>query len=83
VVFFSRGGNPHIAKLPGGDIASYPYYGGYDYHTKTQLAGDQASGFTVTYADGSVNVYGMLVTNLNGQFYGAYLSAQVKRSRAD
>ena len=52
------------------------YYTTNDYLTGTTLTGDTTNGFTLTYQDGSKDVYGFIVTNSNfsGNFFGAFLT---------
>jgi RHS repeat-associated protein len=47
---------------------------GKDYITNTQLSGNTASGFTLTYPDGSQEVFGLIVTNNGGTFLNALLT---------
>ncbi len=57
------------------------FYGTNDYLTYAQLSGNTNSGFTLSYPDGSQNVYGFMVTNSSGAFQDAFLS-QRKNAQA-
>jgi RHS repeat-associated protein len=54
------------------------YYGtNLDYLTNTRLTGDITSGLTLLYPDGSQDVFGLLVTNIDGLFNKAMLTQRV------
>src|SRR5579859_332893 len=50
------------------------YYTTNDYLTNTRLTGDTTNGFTLTYPDGSQDVYGFVVTNNSGVFQEGFLT---------
>jgi RHS repeat-associated protein len=66
----SSGSN--VVHFPGGGASTYS--GATDYLTNTRLTGDTNSGFTVAYPDGSVCVYGLIITNGSGTFQKALLT---------
>jgi RHS repeat-associated protein len=61
-----------VVYFPGG--GSTTYYTTNDYLTDTTLSGNMTNGFTVSYPDGSKDVYGFVVTNTSGTFPEAFLS---------
>ena len=63
----------NVVYFPGGGQRTY--YTAKDYLTSTTLSGDTNSGFTVSYPDGSQDVYGFVVTNSGGGFLYAFLTA--------
>ena len=52
------------------------FYGTNDYLTNTRLGGDTTNGFTLSYPDGSQDVYGFIVTNNSGAFQKAFMTAR-------
>jgi hypothetical protein len=62
------------------DVVLYPgggqrtYYTTNDYLTDTTISGNTTNGFTVSYPDGSQDVYGFVVTNNSGVFQEAFLT---------
>ena len=65
IVFFADGGQQ---TYTGTNI---------DYVTGTRLAGNTTNGFTLFYADGSQDVYGLIVTNNSGAFLEAFLTQRL------
>lgn len=49
------------------------YYTTNDYLTNTRLTGDFTNGFTLSYPDGSQDIYGLIVSNI-GSVFQAYLT---------
>ncbi len=62
----------NVVNFPDGGQRTY--YTTNDYLTGTILTGDTTNGFTLTYPDGSKDVYGFIVTNSTGNFFGAFLT---------
>jgi RHS repeat-associated protein len=62
----------NVVHLPGG--GTYTLAGTNDYYSNIQLSGDTNSGYTVSYPDGSKDVYGLVVTNSAGNFLSAFLT---------
>jgi RHS repeat-associated protein len=50
------------------------FYGTNDYLSNGHLTGDTTNGFTMSYPDGSQDIYGFIVTNNSGVFQEAFLS---------
>jgi len=65
----------NVVNFPNG--GQQTYYTTNDYLTGTTLTGDTTNGFTLTYQDGSKDVYGFIVTNSSGDFLEAFLSQYV------
>jgi YD repeat-containing protein len=61
VVYFANGGSRTYATTN-------------DYLTNTRLIGNTTNGFTLSYPDGSKDVYGFIVTNSSGAFLNAFLT---------
>jgi RHS repeat-associated protein len=64
-----------VAYFPGGGARTY--YTTNDYLTQTTLSGDATNGFTITYPDGSRDVYGFIVTNGSGVFQSAFMTKRL------
>jgi RHS repeat-associated protein len=62
----------NVVYFPGGGATTY--YTTNDYQTGTTLIGSITNGFTLTYPDGSKDVYNEIVTNSYGDFLEALLS---------
>ena len=62
----------NTVNFPGG--GQQTFYATNDYVTNTRLTGNTNSGFTLSYPDGSQNIYGLIVTNSNGAFQEAFLT---------
>lgn len=61
-----------VIHFPGGGQCTYTTTN--DYLTATTLAGNTTNGFTLSYPDGSKDVYGLIITNGGGVFLKAYLT---------
>lgn len=48
-----------------------------DYLTMSSLSGSTNLGFTITFPDGSQNIYGFIVTNSSGNFQEAFLTQMI------
>jgi RHS repeat-associated protein len=71
--FVTRDWNSNnVVNFPGGGQRTY--YTPNDYLTDTSLAGDTTNGFTLSYPDGSKDVYEFVVTNASGVFLEAFLT---------
>jgi RHS repeat-associated protein len=73
------GASPGVdVSTPGGGKVSFygDGTGAYqvDRSTHTKLSGDITNGFTVSYSDGSADVYGFITTNSTGAFSRAFMS---------
>lgn len=66
------GNSNYTVHFPGGRERTFS--GTNDYLTNTRLTGDGTNGFTLSYPDGSKDVYGCLVTNSAGAFWRAFVS---------
>jgi len=64
----------NVVYLPGG--RQRIYYTTNDYLTNTRLIGDFTNGFTLSYPDGSQDIYGLVVSNIGGIFQ-AYLTKRL------
>jgi RHS repeat-associated protein len=74
--YVSRDANANnVVYFPGGGHRTY--FTTNDYLTGTSLGGNTTSGFTVSYPDGSQDVYGFVVTNSGGGFLNAFLTARL------
>jgi hypothetical protein len=62
----------NVVYFPGGGQRTY--YTTNDYLTDTVLTGNATTGFTLTYPDGSRNIYNFIVTNNSGVFQEAFLT---------
>jgi YD repeat-containing protein len=65
----------NVVHFPGGGQRTY--FTTNDYLTDTILTENTTNGFTVLYPDGRQDVYGFVVTNHNGAFLGAYMTARL------
>lgn len=72
-----------VVNLSGGGQTTFQ--GTNDFLTNARLSGNTTNGFTVSYPDGSQDVYGFVVTNGAGTFARAFLSerwnAQAQKTR--
>ena len=65
----------------GSNVVHFPYGGDEafsgttNYLTNTRLTGNTSSGFTLSYPDGSQDIYGFVVSNSTGAFEEAFLTA--------
>jgi len=66
---------PNVVLFPGGKEVSF--VAGQDLLTDTRLSGNTNAGFSVSYPDGSQDIYGFIVTNSAGVFLGAYLTQRL------
>jgi RHS repeat-associated protein len=62
----------NVVLFPGG--GQRPFNNDQDYVTDATITGNTTSGFTVSYPDGSKDVYGMIVTNSGGTFLKAFMT---------
>lgn len=65
----------YTVYFPGGRQRTF--YNPYDNVTDTTLSGNTNSGFTVSYPDGSQDIYDFVVTNSSGAFQQAFLTARI------
>jgi RHS repeat-associated protein len=65
----------NVVYLPGGGQTTF--YTTNDYLTDTTLTGNITNGFTLSYPDGSKNVYGYIITNSSGTFLEAFLTQRL------
>ena len=70
--FVSLDATNAVVQLPVGGTITFT--NGTDYLTNTQLTGSTNAGFTLSYADGSKEVYGLVVTNATGAFLKAFMT---------
>ena len=61
-----------VVSFPGGSRSIFTSTN--DYRTDTRLTGGTTTGYTLSYPDGSKNVYGFLVTNSAGAFRKAMMT---------
>lgn len=62
----------NVVCFPGGGQRTF--YGTNDYLTSASLSGNTNDGFTLSYPDGSKDVYGFIVTNNSGTFLKAFMT---------
>jgi RHS repeat-associated protein len=62
----------NVVYFPGGGQRTFTAAS--DYITNTRLTGSTNSGFTLSYPDGSKDVYGFIVTNSSGTFLEAFMT---------
>lgn len=62
----------NVVNFPDG--GQQTFYTTNDYNTNTRLTGDTTNGFTLSYPDGNQNIYGYIVTNNSGAFFGAFIT---------
>ncbi len=74
--YVTNRGTSNIVYYAGGGQGSYSSIN-IDYLTNTRLMGDTANGFTLSYPDGSQDIYGFIVTNSAGAFQMAFLSQRL------
>jgi RHS repeat-associated protein len=65
----------NVVHFPGGGQRTF--YAAADYLTNTRLTGNTNAGFTISYADGSQDLYGFIVTNGSGAFQEAFLTQRL------
>jgi RHS repeat-associated protein len=74
-------------QLPGGGSVLFKQDNSTDAVGHLKFSGNTTSGYTLTYPDGSKNVYGLVVTNSSGQFLRAMMTerwnAVGQKSRLD
>jgi len=69
---FQDSNTNNVVHFPGGRERTF--YGQTEYITNTRLTGDTTNGFTLSYPDGSQDVYGFILTNSAGAFREAFLT---------